>query len=82
MAERKVEYLSSHYASGGCKKLIGEHHHCIWGFPKIRDTLVGYSILGSILGSPYFGKLPYHCGEQKKNLQQATTAPLFLTGGL
>ena len=37
----------------------------IWGFPKIRGTLFGgpynkgYSILGSILGSPYFGKLPY-----------------------
>ena len=33
-------------------------------FPKIRGTLVGgsyfreYNILGSILGSPYFGKLP------------------------
>ena len=37
----------------------------IWGFPKIRGTLFGdphikdYSILGSILGSPYLGKLPY-----------------------
>ena len=37
----------------------------IWGFPKIRGTIFGsphnkdYSILGSILGSPYFGKLPY-----------------------
>ena len=35
-----------------------------WGFPKIRGTILGgyynkdYSILGSILGSPYFGKLP------------------------
>ena len=34
-------------------------------FLKIRGTLFGgpynkdYSILGSILGSPYFGKLPY-----------------------
>ena len=35
-------------------------------FPKIRGTLLGfpiiriiyYSIFGSILGSPYFGKLP------------------------
>ena len=41
--------------------LIGD----IWGFPKIRGTLLGvpiirtYSILGSTLGSPYFGKLPY-----------------------
>ena len=36
----------------------------IWGFPKIRGTFLGVpiiriSILGSILGSPYFGKLPY-----------------------
>ena len=35
----------------------------IWYFPKIRGTLWGphskaSSILGSILGSPYFGKLP------------------------
>ena len=38
----------------------------IWGFPKIRGTLLGvliirinYSIWGSILGFPHFGKLPY-----------------------
>ena len=37
----------------------------IWRFPKIRGTFLGgpnnkdYSILGSILGSPNFGKLPY-----------------------
>ena len=37
----------------------------IWGFPKIRGTFLGgpcrkdYSILGSTLGSPYLGKLPY-----------------------
>ena len=36
----------------------------IWGFPKIRGTLFGgpqnkdYIILGSILGSPYYGN--YH----------------------
>ena len=36
------------------------------GFPKLGGTLFGgphnkdYSILGSILGSPYFGKLPNH----------------------
>ena len=35
-----------------------------WGFPKIRGTFFGvphnkdYSILGSILGLPYFGKQP------------------------
>ena len=37
----------------------------IWDFIKIRGTSLGgpyikdYSILGSILGSPYFGKPPY-----------------------
>ena len=37
----------------------------IWGFPKIKGYHVGgphikdYSILGSILGSPHFGKLTY-----------------------
>ena len=35
----------------------------VWGFPKIRGTFFGgpcnkdYSVLGSILGSPDFGKL-------------------------
>ena len=38
----------------------------IWKFPKIRGTFLGglynkdYSILGSLFGSPYFGKLPYN----------------------
>ena len=38
----------------------------IWGFPKIRGTLFGgphnkdYSILGSIWGFPYLGKLPFY----------------------
>ena len=37
----------------------------IWGFPKIRGAILGVPIIriilfwGSILGSPYFGKLPY-----------------------
>ena len=35
----------------------------IWEFPKIRGIIFGvhkdYSTLGSILGYPYFGKLPY-----------------------
>ena len=37
----------------------------MWGFPKIKGTLFGgthiedYSILGSILGYPNFGKVPY-----------------------
>ena len=34
----------------------------IWGFPKIRGTILGVPIVrilvGSILGSLYFGKLP------------------------
>ena len=41
---------------------------CIWGFPKIKGTLSGvpmlriiafWGFLGSLLGSPYFRKLPY-----------------------
>ena len=41
------------------------HSKSIWGFPKRRGTFLrgphvkDYSILGSILGSPDFGKLPY-----------------------
>ena len=37
----------------------------IWVFPKNRGTFFGVPIIrtivfwGSILGSPYFGKLPY-----------------------
>ena len=39
----------------------------IWGFPKIRVTLLGvpirriivFCIFGSILGSPYLGQLTY-----------------------
>ena len=37
----------------------------IWGVAKFRGTFLGvsfnkdYSSFGSILGSPYFGKLPY-----------------------
>ena len=39
----------------------------IWGFPKIGGYLFGdphnkdCSILGSIVGSPYSGKLPFGC---------------------
>ena len=38
---------------------------CIWEFPKVRGTILEVpiirtiNILGSILGSPYFGKLLY-----------------------
>ena len=46
--------------------LLGDFFKCciIWGFPKNYGYLFGgpikkdYSILGSILGSPHFGKLP------------------------
>ena len=40
----------------------------IWGFPKIRGTLLGVPIIRTIVfwglywGPPYFGKLPYHFG--------------------
>ena len=37
-----------------------DRYGLIWEFPKIRGSYKrDYSILGSILGSPYFGKLPY-----------------------
>ena len=44
-----------------------------WWIPKIRGTFFGgpyskdYSILGSILGSPYLGKLPFkisYCNQE------------------
>ena len=44
-----------------------------WGFPKIRGYLFGgpynkdYSILGSILGYPSFGKLPSSSNGRSKN---------------
>ena len=39
-------------------------YHNLGGFPKLGVTFWGpnnkdYSIWGSMLGSPYFGKLPY-----------------------
>ena len=44
----------------------------IWGFPKIRGTNnKGYSILGSILGSPYFGKLPFLKGTRSAILRNS-----------
>ena len=54
--------------SGGSlvQKLLKGLGH-MWGFPKIRGTSYGgpdnkdYSILGSILGSPHFGKVPCMC---------------------
>ena len=46
---------------------LEERVHGVWqfeGFPKLGVPFRGpknkdYSILGSILGSPYFGKLPF-----------------------
>ena len=44
---------------------FGTMSKLLWVVPKIRGTIFGdphnkdYSILGSILGSPYLGKLPY-----------------------
>ena len=44
--------------------MMSNHSPNKWGLPKIRGTVLGgphnkdYSILGSILGSPYLGKLP------------------------
>ena len=52
-----------------------------WGFPKIRGTLLGgpynqdYSILGSILGSPYFGNLPNHACSRLPCLNVAGRSP-------
>ena len=50
-------------------------------FPKIRGTFFGgpnnkdYSILGSILGYPYFGKLPYG-GTYISQLEKVCSSPL------
>ena len=52
----------------------------IWGFPRIRGTIFGgpnykdYNILGYILGSPYFGKLPY-MGGLTLSLKQGLGSP-------
>ena len=52
-------------------RIASGHIALIWEFPKIRGSNLGgphnkdYSILGSILGSPYFGKLPYHLVRNK-----------------
>ena len=60
-------YPCAWLSSVGSERPTGAGYRSRWGFPKIRGTLFGgphnkdYSILGSILGSPYFGKLPYGC---------------------
>ena len=69
---RKLKDRESSIArrESACQPCPGEVEVCvkaiyIWGFPKIRGTFLGvpifndYSILGSILGYPNFGKLPY-----------------------
>ena len=63
-----------HQASWGAK----------WEFPKIRGTVLedpqnkDYSILGSILGSPYFGKLPNTSGiGSPGQIQDLGTASVF-----
>ena len=40
---------------------VWKHNRCLWGFPRLRGTSLGVRVivLGSILGSPYFGKLSY-----------------------
>ena len=56
----------------------------IWEFPKIRGTMLGspynkdYSILGSIMGSPYFGKLP--CRAKAVKDSGFKSLPLWLVG--
>ena len=56
-----IELKCNGLADGG--KTV-QNIHMTWGIPKIRGTLFGglhdkaYSILGSMLGSSYLGKLP------------------------
>ena len=46
----------------------------MWEFPKIRGTFLGVPIirtivfLGSILGSPYLGKLPCTCKHMRAHV--------------
>ena len=55
--------------------LILQLMHGMWGFPKIRGYLFGdphnkdYTILRSILGSPYVGKLPCVAKLQLENVK-------------
>ena len=56
----------------------------IWGFPKIRGTILGVPIIrtiifwGSMLGSPYFGKLPYTLAGPKMLNSLCSTDPQTL----
>ena len=56
----------------------------LWKFPKTRGTFLGspynkdYSSLGSILGSPCFGKLLYEGIELNMNsIGRSTAAPIL-----
>ena len=59
----------------------------IWGFPKVRGTFFGgphnkdYSILGSILGSPLLGKLPYNPIITQYNLNISYSLRTLAHGG-
>ena len=58
----------------GSNSTFGASDDMIWGFPKIRGTFLGVPImrtstLGSILGYPNFGKLPYGSRVEGFNLE-------------
>ena len=62
--------------SGSCEltpDLAGYSLKQIRWFPKIRGT--DYSVLGSILGSPYFGKLPFRACVRERS---GPRGPLFV----
>ena len=50
---------------------VSQNSGYLFGGPNNKD----YSILGSILGSPYFGKLPYWGFELGENRQLFTEHP-------
>ena len=59
--QRKAE---NRFKTTPCNSAKGSDYRVYGGFPKIRVPFGGpynkdYSILGSILGSPYCGKLTY-----------------------
>ena len=60
--------------------IILRHVRTIWEFPKIRSghfeypNNKDYSILGSMLGSLYFGKLPY-----TDNITKYSSFPMCIT---
>ena len=65
-----MSYSLNSLKGGYIGDYIGDYYRAItggyiWGFPKIRGTILGVPIIrtivfwGSILGSPHFEKLPY-----------------------